>query len=227
MNVPPYIPPPIEIPGNVTTKPHRVIVGFVRRVALSHYLSALIVAAVAVFGPSAENTTAPAVAALVSLALLSLLRRVGKVWQGELAVSLPLFAAFLVVLGLTARSLLDDGYPVGAPLVGLTCALVYTVLCGRDLSYVGMYVLSLLASTALLVAMGLWRGMLASDLWFAASLNTLYLTYYVYDLASLLSRRRLGEEIGAMIDLYRDALNFLSYSVRVVRHWRRHRIWSK
>jgi hypothetical protein len=48
----------------------------------------------------------------------------------------------------------------------------------------------------------------------------------VYDNASLLARRRLGEELGAVVDLYRDVLNVFGWVVRVLAHWRKHRIWN-
>jgi len=51
-----------------------------------------------------------------------------------------------------------------------------------------------------------------------------YLFFLVYDLASLQQRRRLGEEALAAADLYRDALNVLSYPFRVIDHWRGFRI---
>ena len=53
-----------------------------------------------------------------------------------------------------------------------------------------------------------------------------YLAYFVYDLAALQTRRRLGQELGGVMDLYRDVLNFTTYPIRVVQHWRRHRFWS-
>ncbi|HCD99673.1 MAG TPA: hypothetical protein DER07_01365, partial [Armatimonadetes bacterium] len=64
-----------------------------------------------------------------------------------------------------------------------------------------------------------------ASLWGLAA-NAAYLFFLVYDLAAVLTRRLPKEEWGAVVDLYRDALNFLTYSVRVVRHWRKHRIWS-
>ena len=51
-----------------------------------------------------------------------------------------------------------------------------------------------------------------------------YLFYYVYDLASILKRRRPNEILMAALDLHRDFLNFFSYSIRVIRHWYKFRI---
>ena len=60
----------------------------------------------------------------------------------------------------------------------------------------------------------------------ALSWNAIYLTFYVYDLASLLARRRIGEEWAAVVDLYRDVLNVFGWIVRVFAHWRKHKIWN-
>jgi hypothetical protein len=50
--------------------------------------------------------------------------------------------------------------------------------------------------------------------------------YFAYDLASLMSRRRRGEEAAAVVDLYRDVFNVFGYVPRVIAHWHRHRIWQ-
>jgi hypothetical protein len=50
-----------------------------------------------------------------------------------------------------------------------------------------------------------------------------YICYFVYDLSMLVKRRRMGEEVAAVADLYRDLINFVTYSVRVYFHWRKFR----
>ena len=54
--------------------------------------------------------------------------------------------------------------------------------------------------------------------------NAVGLFYLVYDLASLLSRRKSDESWASVVDLYRDVFNFLGYFPRVMIHWNRHRI---
>lgn len=227
MTVPPFVPQPIEIPGNVTTKPYLVMIGFVKRVSIAHFGSVLGVLGFALYGQPLAPTYAPAIFCLALLAVLNLLRTLAGGWKGEHLVSLALFPLFLASLGLSVRSLFDDGWPVWAPGLGLTAALVYSLFCGKDLSYVGMIALSGIVSTLAVIALGFAYSLEGSTVWIACLLNAAFLLYHVYDLASLLSRRRLGEELGAVIDLYRDVLNIFGYTSRVIRHWREHRIWSK
>ena len=54
----------------------------------------------------------------------------------------------------------------------------------------------------------------------------MFVIYWVYDLASLLARRRQGEELAAVVDLYRDVFNFFGYAVRMIKHWQKHKIWT-
>jgi hypothetical protein len=227
LNVPPFVPPPIEIPRNVTEERHVVRVAFVRRVVLWHAASAAVIAALVGLPLPAVSMTYSGAAVLILLVTLSLVRDVTKGRPQEQRVSIAIFPLLLVALGLFAHEASAQGLPVWSPLVGLACIVIYTVLCGRDLSFMGMYVLSLLVSTiviaTLVLRMHLDRTVAAQ----AMGLNILYVTYYVYDLAGLQTRRRLREEAGAVVDLYRDVLNIFGYSVRVVRHWQKHRIWSK
>lgn len=227
MTVPPFIPQPVEIRRNVTTERYPVMIGFVRRVSLLHFLSVLFVAGVAAL-PS--PWVKPAVAGWATLALLvalSLTRTFARGRKVDLVVSGAILVVFLVALGSAVKVWIEDGWPLEFLLLGIACAVVYVTVCGRDLSYVGMLVLSILASSGLILAMGYWLQVPGLTLSVGLSLNALYLIFYVYDLASLLSRRRLGEEVGAVADLYRDVLNIFGYLIRVAHHWRRHRIWLK
>ncbi|MER3496739.1 MAG: hypothetical protein C4321_05655, partial [Chloroflexota bacterium] len=65
----------------------------------------------------------------------------------------------------------------------------YLALCGRDLSFLGMGLSALALSSAALLVWGTTPLGLA--------INAAVLCYWVYDLASLLSRRRIGEEWAA------------------------------
>ena len=227
MTVPPFVPQPIEIPGNVTTKPYLVIVGFVRRVSLAHFASVLAVATFALYGRPVGSILALSGVTFCFLAGLNLLRTFAGGWRGEHLISLAAFPLFLACLGLTMRIFFDRGWPVWAPGLGLLMALAYTLSCGRDLSYVGMFAISGVVSTAAILVFAVLHRLPGQEIAAACLLNAGFLFYHVYDLASLLSRRRLGEELGAVIDLYRDVLNIFGYVPRVARHWREHRIWSK
>ncbi len=227
MNVPPFVPPPVEIPKNVAQEPHRNRLRFVRRVAVLHGLSILAVATVARFVEPFFEISALAISALALLLLLSLVRWLAKGRDMEQRLSMAAFPFLLAVLGMLVRGLEAEGWPLWATGLGISAALCYTLACGRDLSFVGMFLIGIAASSPAIVAIEWARADAGNGIWLALSLNAGFLFYLVYDLASLLSRRRLGEEFGAVADLYRDVLNFLTYGVRVASHWRQHRIWSK
>jgi FtsH-binding integral membrane protein len=226
LNVPPFIPQPTEIEGNVTQEPYAVRIGFVRRVVATHVATAALVLGAAMIAPEAPtNQTILGTVAL--LAALAFVRTAALGARWEQAASAVLLPALIWSLGVTVRSATAEGWPAWAPACGLCAGALYVLFCGRDLSFVGMFVLGLAASSVAIVVLSHFTPMEPLEIGTAISLNALYLLYVVYDLASLLSRRRLGEEVGAAIDLYRDLLNFVGYGARVIRHWRRHRIWTK
>lgn len=227
MNVPPFIPAQIVIPGNVAEERYDVRVGFVKRVAMLHAASVGVVLALALTPWAATIPFQWGLAAfLAGLLGLSLVRGLVKRWRHEQrlsAVFVPLVVGGLAVIVRSAT--IDSGYPLwafGLPSLGHA---IYVAACGRDLSFTGMFVL--VATGITVFALGasriypeeqpysmLWLGMVS------------YTAYFTYDLAAIQTRRRLGEEMGAVLDLYRDLLNFTTYPVRVIQHWRRHRIWS-
>lgn len=226
MNVPPFIPEPIEIPGNVAEQSRRECLRFVRRTVAFHALSVAFVALVALVPVPWLPAEVPASAALATLVALSAVRNLAKGYPADLRISVALAPFLWAMLGLTAGALARQGWPVWAPLAGVLCSLAYTLSSGRDHSFVGHYALSLLASSVLLAFAFRELGVgPPASLW-ALAANAAYLFFLVYDLAAVLTRRLPKEEWGAVVDLYRDVLNFLTYSVRVVRHWRKHRIWS-
>jgi len=227
VNVPPFIPLPIEIPGNVSTEPYLVRVGFIKRVVVLHFLSACLVAALALMPLPKPPVAASAVVAVVLLAAISLVRTVVRGYRTEQWLSWLLSPLLFLSLARTLSGLQEAGWPVWTVGPGLVAALAFTMLCGRDLSFVGMFFLSGIGSSVAIVVIWLQMALDPRDIGMGIGLNLAYLLYYVYDLGALLSRRRMGEELGAVIDLYRDVLNLFGYSVRVVRHWREHRIWSK
>lgn len=226
MYVPPYVPQQIEIAGNVAEEKYLVRLGFIRRVTVFHFLSVLIVACVtlAPIGPVPPFSAGVSVLAL--LVLLTMIRGMAKGRDAERRFSVALLPLLLLALGLWLRALGEQGWAVWALGVGAFWVLVYTALCGRDLSFVGMFVMAWLASL-LTIAVLCWQLRISTVTTLSAlSLNSMFLFYHVYDLAALQTRRRLGEEWGAVVDLYRDVLNGVAYPIRVVHHWRKHNIWT-
>lgn len=223
MQILPYFPEPVEVVGNVASERYRVTNGFVKRVMAGHFVSALAVASVAEFLVPSVDLDAAAWIFLGSLVALTVVRRMldGGVMENWLGFILMLPTVWS--LGTVLRHLSDSGLPVWVFGLSYLFASLYATVCGRDFSFVGQFVLTTLATVASMVVATLlgYLTWIEAVAWGALGLTFAF--YYVYDLAALLSRRRLGEETAAVADLYRDMLNFLTYSVRVVLHWRRFR----
>jgi FtsH-binding integral membrane protein len=159
---------------------------------------------------------------VIGLAIVRvLLRRTPQ----EASVSTFLLFPLLASLGLALRPLVQADWPLWSLLLGPFCAVLYAAFCGRDFSFMGQYLLAIIASSTAIAA--IWA-VEPTAIRFPISVlaaNVLYLTYWVYDLASLLARRRRGEELAAVVDLYRDVLNIFGYVARCIGHWKKHRIW--
>jgi len=224
MYVPNYVPDPIEIPGNVTEEPYRARLGFVKRVSLLHFLSLLVVGTIA-YAPYAPERRVAFWSLGVFLVALAVIRVALRKGRTEARVSGILLLPLLTVVGFALNHVRQDGWPIWTVIIGPGCAIIYATLCGRDYSFVGQYLLSLIASSTAIAALAVAAPSTLADARFALIANGLYLSYYVYDLASLLARRRLREEFAAVVDLYRDVLNIFGYIVRCIGHWRKHRIW--
>ena len=221
MYVPSYVPQPIEIPANVANERYTVRLAFIRRVVAVYLASLVIIGLISLMVGNWSPFDLMLV--LVAMLALSLARELAKGRDIEQRLSFAVSPALLIGLGMCVHKLIDIHWPVWGMVIGVGCATVYTFSCGRDLSFLGMWALSISCSTVLILVFG-WHepGIVLIELLLA---NAIYLSYFVYDLAALLTRRRLGEEVGAVVDLYRDVLNMFSYPVRVWNHWRTHKIW--
>jgi hypothetical protein len=224
MNVPPFVPQPIEIPGNVTEETYLVRLAFIRRVVAMFALS-LAVVLLASLNPLYSGPY-DLVFIFVYLLMLSTARGLAKGRAVEQRISLIVSLALFLSLGFRVHRLLAGGWPIWCMGVGTLCLVLYTFCCGRDLSFMGMWFFSLLATSTLVLILGNLLKDQPVQILEAVLLSAAYVSYWVYDLAALLTRRRLGEEFGAVLDLYRDVLNMFSYPIRVWTHWRTHKIWS-
>ena len=223
MTVPNYVPEPLEVPGNVTLEPYAPRLRFIRAVTLRHaaVTVALVGLAASPFARWAEGffgawlSLGLLLLLVVALDLLRIARR-GTAFEARAsAAAIPVLLPFAAV---AMRTLHDLGVPVEAALFGWAGAGFYTLACGRDYSFVGNGALTLLASS---LAILFWS---PPALAAALLVNAAFVVYHVYDLASLLSRRRTGEEWAAALDLFRDVLNVFGWTLRVARHWRAHKI---
>jgi FtsH-binding integral membrane protein len=227
MYVPNYIPSPIEVPRNVTEERYGVRLRFVRRVAVAHFLSLLVIGGLSMlnlppvpFGPNLIELG-------VLLLVLSLIRIGTRATKYDMIASVSLLPVLLISVALIVRTVDLAGWPLWGVLVGAASSVLYALSCGRDFSFVGQFCLGLIASSIMLAVAALKIGMAPHEAAFLLGINAVYLFYLVYDSASLLARRRVGEEAVAVVDLYRDVFNVFGYLVRVARHWRKHRIWAR
>jgi FtsH-binding integral membrane protein len=226
MYVPNYIPEPLEVPSNITLAPYIARVRFIREVTLLHLasLTALTALCAVPFGPT--GWIAPVIVLSVLFVLLDVLRIALRGRRVEAIASSAALPCVLLAVAWLASELMRIHIPVWCALTGPICCYVYTLCCGRDYSFVGCLMLSLIVSTTFLAGLAVQIDMTGRQAWWGIGMNAAYLTYFVYDLASLMARRRKGEELAAVVDLYRDVFNFFGYIVRVIGHWKRHRIWA-
>lgn len=226
MNVPPYMPEPIEIPGNVSEEHRSVCLAFVRKTALYYTLSVVLISAVGCY-PRQHYPLEISISIFVGmLLLLSLIRGVEKGRPLDVWLSVLCLPFLIVSVGDMARAMWAAGWPIWALPIGIAYCLAYTYLSGRDHSFVGEYCIVLAASSVTIAFVAPQLHPDNPNIWLAILGNAVFLFYYVYDSAALLTRRRKGEELAAVADLYRDLLNCLTYSVRVYLHWRKYNIWS-
>jgi FtsH-binding integral membrane protein len=226
MYVPNYVPEQLEVPGNITLAPYMSRVLFIRRVTALHLMSLALITALCLYPFPATGWMMPAVVLSALLILLDLLRIALRGRKLEAIASSAALPCILLTVAWLASELLRMGIPVWCVLAGPLCCGLYTLCCGRDYSFVGCLMLSMIVSSTALAGAAIQVGMGARQAAWGLGLNAVYLVYFVYDLASLMARRRRGEEVAAVVDLYRDIFNFFGYIVRVIGHWKRHRIWA-
>jgi len=221
VHIQPYFPEPVAVSGNAASERYGVTLGFIRKTMAGHALSAGAVVGVAALLTPAVPFKLAGTVFLGCLLALTIVRRVLDGGSLDNVLSLVVLAPTVWSLGTMLRLVSDSGSAVWILGVGYVLAGLYGVFCGRDFSFVGLIVLTTIALTIILLTTILFFGLAWAQaaLWGVATVA--YLTYYVYDLAALLSRRRLGEAPAAVADLYRDLLNFITYTVRIVLHWRR------
>lgn len=223
VHVQPYFPEPIEVEGNAAALPYDDRLRFVRRLWVSHGATVAFAIGVGLLIPVEFPWQALAWIAAGALVALSATRLVAKGGKAERPLVWALLPVLLAALGGLVREASTAGFPAWTLGVASACALAYSILSGRDFSFVGQFWLSAAGCAGLLLGFAWFEGLAFTEAWSGLVLAWGYLGYLVYDAAALLSRRRPDELVEAVADLYRDALNFLTYSVRVWRHWRKYR----
>ncbi len=229
---PPLLPEPITVPGNVADGDYIQRVRFIRAVGLFHLATVLAIAGVvALFlKPSVMPYLAgSSPEAMVPVAFVSVLA-LSAARKAPLLPQLVILAIFLVS-GSAALSFWiaawHDSFPAFVEAVGVVAAVAYTALlaynlfCGRDYSFGGEFVLSALAVVAAGVTVAFRYGLTVAETVTAIVTSIALITYWVYDLAMVIRRRTLAETPQAVVDLYRDLVNFVGFPVRILRMPRR------
>lgn len=220
MQVQPYFPEPKVEVGCIAQQSYDARLLFIRRVLVGHAIVVGLITLVGWLWPWTGSAAVAAALAFGSLAILSALRGLARRSTLGRAVTLLAMVPVIVSLGTLAALWADLGLPVGACTVATAFGIVYLVACGRDYSHLGHFILAGASTLATFVVLVLVRRASVLEATAGAVLGLSFLAYVVYDLACLLQRRSGAEVLEAVADLFRDALNFTTYPIAVVRHWR-------
>jgi len=220
----PYFPEPEIVPGAVAQAPYDTRLKFIRGVTYGWCLRV----AVSFAGCSLVKIPAPleslALWGLAGLLILSASRGVSVHGKLDRWVSWIVFPPTILMLAAVVVGLGRGGLGTLSIPIGMGCLALYTLLCGRDYSFTGAVALAWMAMVGVLVLLSFTDAMTAMETLLGALTGTVFLFYVVYDLACLLQRRRTDEQSLAVVDLARDSLNFITYGIRVIRHWQRFRL---
>ena len=224
MFVPNYVPEPEQIPGNVTTLAYSERLRYIRQVLKCFIGSVGFIVGIGLLIPKQIGMVPATVGLLIALFLVSGIRSFLR--GTELEPKLTAYSLPIVIIGfaIATRAWTAAHLPAWSILAGIACFGIYAWVCGRDFSFVGGYTLSLIVSSVFIALVMVEEGMTSQRSAQALIWNASGLTYLVYDLAALLSRRKPAEALPAVVDLYRDVFNFMGYFPRVLIHWNRHRI---
>lgn len=224
MYVPNYVPEPEQIPGNVTKVPYPLRLKFIRR-TLSQFIGSIgMVVGLGLVIPKDIDVLLISIALLILLFLISGIRTILRGMDLEPKLTAWSLPFVILAMAMASRAWTAMHFPAWSILAGIACFGIYAAICGRDFSFVGGYILALIASSVFIAFVMVEEKMTPQNSTWALVWNAGGLFYLVYDLAALLSRRKTNESWAAVVDLYRDVFNFMGYFPRVLIHWNRHRI---
>lgn len=224
MFVPNYVPEPEQIPGNVTKVAYPLRLKFIRRTLNQFIGSVCMVIGLGLLVPRNVDVVPITVALLIVLLLVSGIRTIFRGMDLEPKLTTWSLPVVIGIFAVATRGWTAAHFPAWSILAGIASFGIYSAICGRDFSFVGGYVLSLITSSVFIAFVMVEERMSSRSSTWALLWNAGGLFYLVYDLAALLSRRKTGESWASVVDLYRDVFNFLGYFPRVLIHWNRHRI---
>ncbi len=194
---------------------------FIHRVISLHAVSLILAIILAYTVDIETGWFPPLVGLLLGLILHSGFRLYLDGSKHERISNLIILPLTLLSTGFLGHSLQEFGVPVWLLPWSVFGVLIYTIVAGRDFSFLGCLFISMAAVVISAFILQAINPIWFTDLPKAIMLCFVWLFYYVYDLAMLLKRRRVGEELCAVTDLYCDVLNFLTYPLRVYRHWQK------
>lgn len=224
MYVPNYVPEPEQVPGNLTSVRYLERLKFIRKTLNRFVGSVAMIVGVGLLLPKNDDAIRTTVFMLIVLLLVSGIRTIFRGTSTEPLLTKYALPIVIVTLAFAARSWTSVDFPAWSILAGIASFGVYSAVCGRDFSFVGGYVLALIVSSVFIAFVMVSEHMSSQRSAQALVWNAAGLSYIVYDLAALLSRRKPDESWAASVDLFRDVFNFFGYFPRVMIHWNRHRI---
>ena len=216
-------PEPYVVPGHVADAPYRVGLAFKRR-TIAIWVTSCLLSAYFVWRPVVADVPASLCLVLACLVALTVIRRVFlKTRRLEIVLSVFGTLVLLEGVGSLIGHLREDGLNLTMLYLVPAGLAVYTLAAGKDFSHFGYAFLgSVMAVFGGLFAAALrWLDPLEAAV---ATVATIAATVYVASDLTMLMRRRLPTEAaGAAVDIYRDTLNFLTYTFRVVQYRRTYR----
>jgi hypothetical protein len=219
-----YFPEPLTRAGSVTKEPYAVRVGFIRNVYFRFMIVCAAIALFAYLTPTAETSRVAVWVLIGFLFASSLLRTVIKNPFNEARLAAGQLPLLVIIAAVAVRYLYSIHFPVWSILFGIVTLGVYTQVSGRDFSFVGGYVLSMIFSNVAIAFYMIQIDASAIQSTYALLWNTLGGLYVVYDLASLMYRRQKDELFASVTDIFRDVFNVIGWIPKVISHWHRHRI---
>lgn len=215
-------PEPYVVPGNVAEAPYREGLRFKQRTIAYWALLALVSGWFSKW-PLQMSLGQCTVVVASGFVLLTVVRRAVTPRKVEVLLSFALCLALQPVLGTLVNLLYDGNIDLRLAYVVPVGLVVYTFFAGHDFSHFGYAVLGSVFAVACGVAMVVLRWSDPLEAAFATVMTVVATVYVASDLSMLMRRRLPGEEAGATVDLFRDTLNFITYSFRVVSYVRRYR----
>jgi len=225
--VQPYFPEPETVHGNIANEQYDVRLRFIRKVADRHFVTVMSATGLAWAQLQLPEAIPPLwtdiVLLAVALAISSILRMLGpgKATDKLSQLFLPIVVFLSARLG--AALILADIDCWAIPVASL-CMWLYTRMCGRDFSFVGLFGFGLSATLLVIFGAAFWTHRPYVYWGTGLPFAIVWISYISYDSASLMQRRRANEVWMAVLDLFRDCLNIFTYGFRVIQHLRTFRI---